>query len=328
MPDSERRGQQAVALPMADILAEARQPSPWDGLSGQADFDHILAQTIDELSPLDRVMACQRIDEATDQERRLLMAMAYYGYTSWVSYEALSRDTGIRADLIGRHAGKLEKKGILRITIAHLPNGRRLRLFTLSGRFLMVAYRRWRGEGAALDKSSSADGGGASSALDFSASALDFSDSARSSALDFSGPHSTFRSPITLVSRYTDIQSVSEERLTNVPGGEKVEKPPALDDLSSAPPSWWRRFMVCLASVPEPRPRLPAWEEVSGLVSPAEDPGALMFREACARFLDTYSQPGHARVRNVRSVIRRIYLTVLAGGPQEHSARRWFGEGI
>ena len=110
MPDLDRRGQNAVTLPMADILAEARLPSPWDGLSGQAAFDHILARTIDELGPMDRVRACQRIDEATDQERRFLIAIACYGWTTSASYEALSRDTGIRLDVISGIGRRLRKQ--------------------------------------------------------------------------------------------------------------------------------------------------------------------------------------------------------------------------
>ena len=139
MPDTDRRGETAVTLPMAQLVAEARLPSPWDGLEGQASFDHILAQTIDELEVMDRVRACQRIDEATDQERRLLIAIACYGWTTSASYEALSRDTGIREDGISRHASRLRAKEILRITTVHLADGRRIRLFTLSGRFLMEA---------------------------------------------------------------------------------------------------------------------------------------------------------------------------------------------
>ena len=286
MPDLERRGQQAVALPMAELLAEARLPSPWDGLSGQADFDHILARTIDELEIMDRVRACQRIDEATDQERRLLIAIACYGWTTSASYEALSRDTGIRVDLISRHGNRLKKKQILRITIVHLSNGRRLRLFTLSGRFLMMAYRRWRGEEPALDDLPSAP----------------------IYALDDLVTNSTFATPSTLVSSYIDPSGLVEQQLTDVPGGRKS---PALDDLPSAPPGWWERFAAQVGRISRPTPRIPKWPELAGLLDVDADPRGDLLREACARFLDSYSQPKHQAVRSLRAVVRSIYRAVI-----------------
>ena len=188
--DGRHTGRGASTIPLGRPLG-----------SGQT-IDRILAQTIDELDIVDRVRACQRIDEATDQERRLLIAIACYGWTTSASYEALSRDTGIRVDLISRHSNRLRKREILRITVVHLSNGRRLRLFTLSGRFLMLAYRRWRGEGPALDDLPSAGrdetdgrGGGNSPALDDLSSAPIY-------ALDDLVTNSTFATPSTLVSSY------------------------------------------------------------------------------------------------------------------------------
>ena len=328
MPDLERRGETAVTLPMAELLAEARLPSPWDGLSGQADFDHILAQTIDELEIMDRVRACQRIDEATDQERRLLIAMACYGWTTAASYEALSRDTGIRADIISRHSSRLRSKEILRVTTVHLANGRRIRLFTLSGRHLMLAYRRWKGDDDALGKSSSAEANGRSSAPAPAGSALDKSSSAPSCALDDLVVSRPISPPSTLVSSYIYNQETDDERLTNVPAGQNS---PALDDLPSAP-AWWERFVAHVGRVPRPRPKAPTWLALASLIYAGVDPRAELLREACARFLDVYSQPQHAPVRSLRAVVRSIYLGLLdqprggRGEPPLYATETWLAD--
>ena len=328
MPDTDRWGETAVTLPMAELIAEARLPSPWDGLEGQASFDHILAQTIDQLDVMDRVRACQRIDEATDQERRLLIAIACYGWTTSASYEALSRDTGIRKDMISRHANRLKSKEILWITTVHLANGRRLRLFTLSGHFLMLAYRRWRGGEAAIGKSSSAHPSATKDGGEHDAPALGKSSNEQLCELDDLVTNSTIWSPSTLVSSNTD-RHYFDKRLTNVPAAPKSR---AFDDLPIEPP-WFQQFTAQVRRIPAPTPKAVKWLALASLLDPGLDPEAGALGEACARFLDVYSRPRHGPVRSLRSVIRSIYqglLLELGGGvgpaPVFYATEMWFPE--
>ena len=358
-----------IPLPMADLLAEAQLPSPWDGLSGQPDFDRLMARTIDDLGPADRMMACKRIDEATPQERSVLEAIAFYGWTTWVSFERLAQDCNLRVQSLSRILRSLIKKMIIRQTRVNLSNGRRLRLLTISGHYLLLGYRRRLSKPAlndslsaqlpdtqdslvapqpalndslsaqlpdtqdslvapqpALNDSLSAQLPDTQDSLVAPQPALNDSLSAQLPALNDSLSNVQNRPTRTLVSSYTDLESFSEQLTNHVPGDRFSS---ALNDSLSAP-SWWNRFVGHVAEIPRPRPTVPEWPAWARLVDLELDPQLDGLREACARFLDTYSAPKHSAVRSLRAVIRAIYGVVLeewsGGSAYGDAVGAWFSD--
>ena len=304
---------------MADLLAEAELPSPWDGLRDQPDFDQLLAKRISDLGPADRMMACSRITEATDQQRRVLMAIAYYGWTNWVSFQALAADTAIRMDVLGRALRQLNDKGILRQTTLHLTNGRRLRLLTISGQYLLLGYHRRFGESAqgnlppAVFDTQSAQGNLPPAVFDTQSAQGNLPPAQIGAQGNL--PSQKANSPTrTLVSSSSYI-SEDIEQLTN--------RGPAQGKLPPAPP-WWDRFVFHVARIPHPPVRAPKWLELASLLDAGRDPDGRVLMEACAQFLDVYSKPKHSAVRSLRAVVRKIYLGLLDGGPKLYAADTWF----
>ena len=323
MPDLERRGQQAVALPMADILAEARLPSPWDGLSGQADFDEALARGIDDLEPIERVRACNRIAGATDQERRGLMTIATYGWSTWASYGSLAQDMGLTLKDFSGLMGRLKKKDLVRETTIYLSEGRRLRFITISGERLLRAFRP-----AVHDFQTAAHNGPGdpeNPQSEISTRSPKFQPAVRKSrsaqlgAVRNFDPQSEISPYVTLVSSYTDTETDFEQRQTNVPSGEN---PSAVPDFRTAP-SWWGRFEAHVQRIPAPTPKSQPWPTLASLIDAELDPGADVLREACGRFLETYSKPKHIPVRSLRGVVRNIYRGLLAELADGTSSIAW-----
>ena len=325
MPELERRGQTAVTLPMADVLAEARLPSPWDGLSGQADFDHALARGIDELDPLQRVRACNRIAAATPQERCGLIAIATYGWSTWVSYESLAQDLAIKLKDFSKLMARLKRKELVRETVVHLSGGRRLRFIIISGDHLLRAFR----PAVSLVPPAGEDGPEQAEIpqAEISSAVSRFPPAQLGAGGNFD-PQAEISTPITLVSSYICKQD-SEKQLTDVPGG------PNQRAVSQIPPApfWWERWTAHVGRIPAPTPRPVKWTALASLLDPELDPDADILREACARFLEAYSQPRHAPVRSLRAVVRSIYqglLLELGGGvgpaPVFYATEVWFAE--
>ena len=287
----------SITLPMADLLAEATLPSPWDGLSGQPDFDQLLARAIDDLIPLERVMSCKQITDATPRKGMFWRPSPTTGGPRGRHTKDYPTDAAMSLDSMGQILRALKRKGVVRETTLHLRGGRRLRFLTISGQHLMDGYRRR-----------------------YLASAHDESSSAQLGAHDESNGDRLISTPITLVVSSSS-KSNDFEQLTNVPGDESS----TLVDVASSAPPWWDRFAAHVGRISRPTPRPPNWPELASLLDAGRDPEAQVLLEACAQFLDVYSQPRHSAVRSLRAVVRKIYQELLGhGGLTFYATGTWF----
>ena len=138
-----------VTLPMAEVLAQAPELSPWTDMELEPGFDLPTAQAIDQLSDIERVDAAMCIPGITWAQKALLSYMVRFGYACPVSYEGIRARRNMSERTIRNAVEQLEDKNIIKVIVTRLPNGQRHRFFVVRGGPLLAAYRLMVSGGAA-----------------------------------------------------------------------------------------------------------------------------------------------------------------------------------
>ena len=333
----------AVTLPMADVLAEAPEVSPWWGLEPEEweALAGVPVRSLDELNGEDRMMLMVGMPRCTARQLRVLVATARHGWCARWSFGGLREATGLPDSSLSEALADIEAKGLARVNRIFYGEGSRFFLVTISGDAIARSYRRTTGAalpnlgsatdpngditGVALPKLGSAHrptapyGGRRTSPADSPISATGDAGSVRptaplpgSSALPKLGSAALARDA--RASRAPTVgQSVSSHELSSddldLTDGQ-TNRARAREAAISGPeleaPGWWPDFVRLHRRLRSPQPRPPSWGEIAAFVHP-EDPGLDILREACAQYLEQYSQPKAQPVRRPRGAIRAIY---------------------
>ena len=331
--------ERAVTLPMADILAEAPEVSPWWGMDVDVDaaFSEATIRTLDGMDAAGRMLAVMQIRGLTPNGCRTLMAVASYGWVGWYRSKWIERTANISQSALSIAMRDLTGRGIIRRHPRFAADGGRLFLITVSGRHIPTD-----GPGTALLESQSAQqsaGTQPGTARSLRVRQPDGTQPGTTRSHRVQQPESDYRALLESQSadallnfESPDVGLSVDDLYIQSPGNinnhqetgsleiiNKLTDRAALlksESVALSQPEWWPILVDQVKALPN-APRCPSWRELLYIAHPG-DGGLRLLAEACGRLLDQYSVPGAPRVRRARGVIASIYRS-LCGQAQQHA---------
>ena len=128
-----------VTLPMAEVLAQAPEVSPW---WDQTDIGDLVVRTLDDLGIADRMWVALHILGPTPTERLLIVGMSRRGWIGFWTRDEMMAVSSLSYDAVSRAALGLERKKIIRVNRDFLPAGSVTFLVTFSGQHIRRGYDR------------------------------------------------------------------------------------------------------------------------------------------------------------------------------------------
>ena len=96
-----------VTLPMAEVLAQAPEVSPW---WDQTDIGDLVVRTLDDLGIADRMWVALHILGPTPTERLLIVGMSRRGWIGFWTRDEMMAVSSLSYDAVSRAALGLERK--------------------------------------------------------------------------------------------------------------------------------------------------------------------------------------------------------------------------
>ena len=331
----------AFTPPMADILAEAPEVSPWWGMDAELDVDAAFREaairTLDSMNAAERMLAVMHIRGITPNGCRALMAVASRGWVGWYRSEWIERTANLSQSALSTAMRDLTGRGIIRRHPRYSEDGGRLFLITVSGRHIPTD-----GPGTALLESQSArqpDSTQPGKPHSHRGQQPDGTQPGTARSTRVRQPDSDSRAlwdskPTSALwdSQSADVGLSVDDSYTRSPGyinnnlvtesqeviNKLTDRAALLKSQSAAlsQPEWWPLLVDQVKALPH-TPRCPSWREILSIAHP-DDTGLRLLAEACGRLLDQYSAPGAPQVRRARGVIASIYRS-LCGQAQQHA---------
>ena len=336
--------ERTVTLPMAEVLAQAPELSPWYGWE---EFDGDLVRQLDGLDEGQRMLSVMCLDGIGPSEKRTLQSIVYWGWMAWIDMDWLERVTQRKPPAMRQSLKRLADSKLIRIPDRFARNRGRTKLIIVSGWAIIRAYDSFTGglrdvtsrratpdspiTGGLRDVTSrratpdSPITGGLRDVTSRRATPDSFGADELRDRASRRPPSSRARAVGS--SSLLNIQSNLDITTTDESQRDDTSRLRGDDSTTPAgPPEWWPSFLSLFRYLNRPAPPKPAWSAFRSFLHPLDSDGELLL-EACARFLDTYSNPSIKPARNVRNVCRSIYRQLLVDWQEAgHVLDAWASE--